>query len=159
MTHKSVLLDTSFFLRFLNEQDPLFRNADRYYKYFLQQDFPLVISTIAIAEYCVRGKVEELPLKNLRVLPFNLPHAVKAGDFAEIVFSKRSTLNLPDRRIIPNDTKLFAQAHMEEDIGYYLSSDLESKKIYDMITGVQRPTFQFIDLYQPHSAVFGLLDF
>lgn len=159
MTHKSVLLDTSFFLRFLNEQDPLFRNADGYYRYFLQQDFPLVISTIAIAEYCVRGKVEELPLKNLRVLPFNLPHAVKAGDFAEIVFNQRGTLNLPDRRIIPNDTKLFAQAHMEGEIGYYLSSDSESRKIYDLITGVQRPAFQFIDLHQPHSAVFGLLDF
>ena len=28
---KAVLLDTSFFLRFLNESDPLFENADGYF--------------------------------------------------------------------------------------------------------------------------------
>lgn len=36
MTHKAVLLDTSFFIRFLNDGDPLFLNADGYFRYFLQ---------------------------------------------------------------------------------------------------------------------------
>lgn len=65
---EGVLLDTSFFLRFLNEKDELFENADKYYRYFLQKGIKLFISTISIAEYCVGGTVEELPLKNLIVL-------------------------------------------------------------------------------------------
>ena len=65
MTHKAVLLDTSFFLRFLNDSDPLFENADGYFRYFLQKEITMMISTIIIAEYCVGGDVHELPLRNL----------------------------------------------------------------------------------------------
>ena len=49
---KGVLLDTSFFLRFLNENDPLFKNADGYFRYFLEKDYSLTTSTITVAEYC-----------------------------------------------------------------------------------------------------------
>ena len=63
--HKAVLLDTSFFLRFLNEGSPLFSNADGYFRYFLQNEIKMYISTISIAEYCVGGDINELPLKNL----------------------------------------------------------------------------------------------
>jgi len=35
---EGALLDTSFFLRFLNEKDELFKNADNYYQYFLQKE-------------------------------------------------------------------------------------------------------------------------
>ncbi len=80
MAHKAVLLDTSFFLRFLNDADPLFRNADGYFRYFIQQKIDMIISTISIAEYCVGGNVHELPLKNLQILPFNLDHARRTGE-------------------------------------------------------------------------------
>lgn len=158
MTHKSVLLDTSFFLRFLNEADPLFNNADGYYRHFLQNGFPLVLSTIAISEYCVKGKSDELPLKNLRILPFNLLHAERAGEFARFVFESKGILQLSNRKVIPNDTKLFAQADVETDISYYLSSDVESKKIYDLLTGTTaKPAFQFLNLAIPCETAFGRL--
>lgn len=35
MEQNSVLLDTSFFIRLLNEEDPLHLNALRYFRYFL----------------------------------------------------------------------------------------------------------------------------
>jgi hypothetical protein len=79
MTHKAVLLDTSFFLRFLNDTDPLFKNADGYFRYFLEKEITMMISTISIAEYCVGGDVHELPLKNLQLIPFNLDHAKRTG--------------------------------------------------------------------------------
>lgn len=63
MEQDCVLLDTSFFIRLLNEEDPLHNNALGYFRYFLEHDFVIKISTIAIAEYCVRGEVSELPLK------------------------------------------------------------------------------------------------
>lgn len=77
MKREAVLLDTSFFLRFLNEDDVLFRHADNYFRFFLENDIAMVISTISIAEYCVGGAMEELPLKNLQILPFNVAHAQK----------------------------------------------------------------------------------
>lgn len=63
MTHKAVLLDTSFFLRFLNDGDPLFTNADGYFRYFIQNEIIMMVSTISVAEYCVGGDISELPLK------------------------------------------------------------------------------------------------
>ncbi len=63
MEQNCVLLDTSFFIRLLNRVDPLHENAIGYYRYFLEHDFVIKISTIAIAEYCVKGDVCELPLK------------------------------------------------------------------------------------------------
>lgn len=158
MTHRAVLLDTSFFLRFLNDTDPLFKNADGYFRYFLQQKIDMLVSTISIAEYCVGGDVHELPLKNLQVLPFNLNHAKRTGEFAKIAFQHKGKLNLKERSIIPNDTKLFAQADVEKSIEFYLSSDTESSKIYSLLKQIDRPRFQFIDLNTPYSQTFGVLD-
>lgn len=90
MKHSAVLLDTSFFLRFLNDADPL--------------------------------------------------------------------LKINDRNIIPNDTKLFAQADREENIGFYLSSDLESLKIFNLLKKNLDLKFQFLDLNIPYSSAFGVLD-
>ncbi|MFN8711748.1 MAG: hypothetical protein ACK5Z2_02765 [Bacteroidota bacterium] len=87
---KSVLLDTSFFLRFLNDKDSLYTNADSYFRYFIENEIPMLISTISVAEYCIGGDVSELPLRNLQIIPFNLDHAKRAGDIARIVSAQRS---------------------------------------------------------------------
>ena len=156
--HKSVLLDTSFFLRFLNDSDPLFKNADGYFRYFLSTEITMMISTISIAEYCVGGDVHELPLRNLQIVPFNLDHSKRTGEFAKIVFQNKNKLNLKDRNIIPNDSKLFAQADCEKSVEFYLSSDSESYKIYNLLKKENNPQFQFIDLNTPFNETFGLLD-
>ncbi|MBS1542118.1 MAG: hypothetical protein JST14_00660 [Bacteroidetes bacterium] len=158
MNSKAVLLDTSFFLRFLNDKDPLFKNADGYFRHLLQEDMPMMISTISIAEYCIGGDIHELPLKNLQILPFNVDHAKRTGEFAKIVFQNKNKLKLKERNTIPNDTKLFAQADIELPINFYLSSDSESIKIYNLLLKESSPKFQFIDLNTPHSATFGILD-
>jgi len=146
MTHKGVLLDTSFFIRFLNDKDPLFEKADNYFKKFLEQEYELYISTISIAEFCVKGNISHLPLKNIRVLPFNIEHAERAGCFAKTVFDNKNELESTERKIIPNDTKLFAQADTEIQIYYYLSSDLRSKNVLDVIEKDTKANFKFVDL-------------
>ena len=135
MHKKAVLLDTSFFLHFLNDNDPLFKNADGYFRYFLQEDIEMFISTVSIAKYCIGGDIYELPLKNLKIVPFNLNHAKRTGEFAKIAFQARSTgaLQINKRKIMPNDTKLFAQADCEKTVEFYLSSDSESYKVYNII--------------------------
>lgn len=157
---KAVLLDTSFFLRFLNESDPLFFNADSYFRYFLHEKYDLVISTISIAEYCSGGDIAELPLRNLQILPFNLNHGKRTGEFAKIAFLARrdKALELRERLLIPNDTKLFSQADSEDYIEYYLSSDTESLKIFNVLNASLKLNFQFIDLNKKYTTEFGLLD-
>lgn len=156
--HKSVLLDTSFFLRFLNDNDSLFKNADGYFRYFIQKEITMMISTISIAEYCVGGEVHELPLRNLQIVPFNFDHSKRTGEFAKIVFNNKGKLKLKERNIIPNDTKLFAQADCEKSVEFYLSSDTESLKIYNLLKQHTNTKFQFIDLSIPYNQTFGILD-
>ena len=96
MEQNSVLLDTSFFIRLLNEEDPLHNNALGYFRYFLEHDFVIKISTIAIAEYCVKGEVSELPLKNMLIVPFNFDHAQRSGKMiAEVFMQRRKGAVLP----------------------------------------------------------------
>lgn len=156
--HKSVLLDTSFFLRFLNESDPLFKNADGYFRYFIKEEITMMISTISIAEYCVGGDIHELPLRNLQIIPFNLDHSKRTGEFARIIFQNKGKLKLNERNIIPNDTKLFSQADCEKSVEFYVSSDSESFKICSLLTIESNPKFKFIDLKVPHYEIFGLLN-
>ncbi|MGL4598322.1 MAG: hypothetical protein ACRCYO_12370 [Bacteroidia bacterium] len=118
----------------------------------------MIVSTISIAEYCVGGDIQELPLRNLRILPFNLDHAKRTGQFAKIAFNNRSTIELNERNIIPNDTKLFAQADQEKSVVFYLSSDTRSLKVYNLLQKEANPQFQFIDLHNSHYETFGILD-
>jgi hypothetical protein len=160
MMLKSVLLDTSFFLRFLNENDPLFKNADGYFRYFLDQEYMLVISTISIAEYCIGGAIEELPLRNLKIMPFNLDHAKRTGEFARILFIERKAgnVNFKERTLIPNDSKLFSQADVEPSIEYFVTSDSESLKAYAILKKHTKPRFSILDISKTHFTAFGLLE-
>ena len=157
---KGVLLDTSFFLRFLNSADPLFKNADDYFRYFLKNDFSLFISTISVAEFCVGGTADQLPLKNLKILPFNFDHARRTGQFARILFDARNkgAVDFTKRLLIPNDSKLFAQADYEAQIEYYLTTDVESIKAYNTLKKSDKVQFTVIDLNDSYSEVFGILD-
>jgi len=157
--HKGVLLDTSFFIRFLNESDPLFKNADGYFRYFIEKEIEMYISTISIAEYCVIGDISELPLRNLKIVPFNFQHATRSGEFAGVVFKNKSEIVIRDRKLIPNDTKLFGQADVEKSIELYLTSDLESLKVFNLLKNKCSPKFQFVDLNTPYNETFGVLDF
>lgn len=162
MEQNSVLLDTSFFIRLLNEDDSLHQNALGYFKYFLEHDFVIKISTIAIAEYCVRGEVSELPFKNTLIVPFNFDHAQRAGKMIAEVYAekKKRGATITPRAVVPNDTKMFAQADVEPDINYYATADVECKKVYDMIKASEgKLSFEFIDITIPYNNFFGVLDF
>lgn len=156
----SVLLDTSFFVRLLNDEDPLHSNAKGYYKHFLEEEIILKVSTISIAEYCVKGKIDELPLKDIQIIPFNLDQATKTGAFAEAIFeeNKISKDKLFPRAIIPNDSKLFAQADLDKSITYFVTSDSRSKSTFDNLKKRINPKFEILDISRPYNETFGILD-
>lgn len=116
----SVILDTSFMIRLLSESQPLHPNALGYFKYFLEHEIPMYFSTVSVAEYCVKGDFEDLPFQNIQILPFNTFHAKEAGKFANALFEAKSKglIEIPNRLIIPNDSKIFAQGSIRE--GYTL---------------------------------------
>lgn len=156
----SVLLDTSFLIRLLNDEDPLHKNAKAYYKHFLKNGIFLKVSTISIAEYCVRGNVSDLPLKNLQIIPFNLEQASKTGTFAKIIFdaSKAADVYLTPRQIIPNDSKLFACADLDTSTSYFVTSDSRSLSTYSLLRNRTQPKFEIIDIHNSYNEVFGILN-
>ena len=140
----SAFIDTSFLIRLLNEEDALHQNAVEYFNYFNREKFILKVSTIAVAEYCTRGDFTDLPLDHLQIIPFNLNHAIKAAEFAKIVFENKKNLKIPDRKVIHNDVKLFAQTNTEN---YFISSDTGAKSMLDLIAKVTEINFKFIDIF------------
>jgi len=96
-------------------------------------------------------------MRNLEILPFNLNHAVKAGEFANLVFANRNTLDLGTRLIIPNDTKLFAQAHVDPEVTAFATSDEESIKVYNFLKSSQNLDFDIINVRDPFNVVMGTL--
>ncbi len=109
MISKTVLLDTSFLITLLSVDRPHHLAAKQYYRYFLENSYSLFLSTIAVSEYCLKGSVDDLPLRRLRILPFNLNHAVHSG---KLNFTKHR-LEADARNVIKDDFKLLAQCAVE----------------------------------------------
>ena len=160
MDVKAVLLDTTFIIRLLSESDELHENAMAYYKYFLEHGIDMKFSTISIAEYCVIGAVSELPLRNLKIIPFNFDHAQRAGQFAATIFSARNAGKLPEikeRILIPNDTKLFSQADLDSSIQFFVTSDVKSKNVISILNKECGARLQHLDIHNSVGYFFGEL--
>jgi predicted nucleic acid-binding protein len=159
-TVHGVLCDTSYFIRWAKPDDALHPAAQAYLKFLVEGGHELYVSTIALAEYAVRDSIANLPLRYFRVLPFNIDHSQRAGEYARAVFEARKNLpvQLNQRSVIPNDTKLFAQADVMPAITHYLTADRECEKVYTLLKAVFTPQFQFVHLSTPWHQTFGCLD-
>lgn len=155
-----VLCDTGFLIRLNQPKDPLHANARGYVKVFKEKQCPMFVSTIALAEYAVRDSIANLPMRYLRVVPFNIDHAETAGRFASIGFELRQQMptELIQRVIIPNDTKMFAQADIHPQISHYLTADDRCERLYRLIASQVAPKFQILPLRFPVRQAFGELD-
>ncbi|PWB24654.1 hypothetical protein [Flavobacterium sp. HTF] len=158
---KAVLIDTCFLIKLLDNTSDLHQNALGYFQYFLKEKIVMKISTISIAEYCVRGDFEDIPIRNLQIINFNLPHAHLAGGFAEIVFrhKRNGAISTDLRSIIPNDTKLFAQASIEESINCFVTCDSKAEAIYKTISSEHKMNFDFWDINITVNDRIGILPF
>lgn len=156
----SVILDTSFMIRLLSESEKLHPNALGYFRYFLDHSIPMYFSTVSVAEYCVRGDFYDLPFQNIRILPFNIFHAKEAGRFADALFKAKSKglIDIPNRLIIPNDSKIFAQGAVEKDILYFVTADIKSKNNIEILRQDCAAEINHLDINHAYTAHFGLLD-
>lgn len=121
-TPKSVLVDTSFLITLYDDRRPNHAIAKQYFKYFLDNDITLFLSSVVIAEFNqVQPIAKLLASGNFIPLPFNVDDAIRTGD---IVFQMG---DIQRRRGSGNpkyadDIKLIAQADLK-NIDFIITED------------------------------------
>lgn len=158
---KIVFCDTGFFIRLVGEDEgELHDSAMKYFKYFLENGYILRMSTISIAEFCVKDSIKHLPLRNVLISPFNVVSAEYTGMCASVLLEKKAkgARVIGERVIILNDVKIMSQAQCDK-ASYYITSDIRSKRMYDVLKDEQKLTYQFLDLHNPCESTFGCLEF
>ncbi len=124
MTYR-VMLDTSFLISLADARRPHHMTAEKFLRYFMENQIPVLFSTIVASEFGVMQSVMDLPLHMFEILPFNMPHACKAAglDFN----SKRDAADA--RNVVKDDFKLLAQAD-EEQVTHILTEDVRTLARY-----------------------------
>lgn len=113
-----MLLDTSFLISFSDPSRLNHLAAVRYFKECVQRQIPMYLSSIVISEFQVRQAINDLPLRNFVVLPFNVDHAMMCG----LLVRRLQRDPLDDRVRVKDDFKLIAQCECE-GITHLLSED------------------------------------
>lgn len=121
----SVLVDTSFLITL---SDPVRRHhatAVAYFKACIERRVPLFLSSIVVSEYQVRQAINDLPLRNFIVLPFNIDHAMACG----LLMKALARDETDDRVRVKDDFKLVAQCQCER-ITHALTEDASTLTKY-----------------------------
>jgi PIN domain nuclease of toxin-antitoxin system len=114
----SVLLDTSFLITFANPHRLHHTAAQQYFRECVQRQIPMYLSAVVISEFQVKQAINDLPLRNFVVLPFNVDHAMSCG-----LLMRRLNRDAGDDRVrVKDDFKLIAQCDCE-GITHLLSED------------------------------------
>lgn len=117
----SVLFDTSFLITLADPNRQHHPAAKWYFTELVRCQIPIYLSTIAISEFQVKQTVNDLPLRNMVVLPFNIDHAMSCG----ILVSRFPKDEHDDRVRVKDDLKLIAQTECE-GITHLMSEDRNS---------------------------------
>jgi predicted nucleic acid-binding protein len=145
----SILLDTSFCIRLLKQTDPLHKNAVDYFEHFLENKITIYLSAIAVAEYAVKDNILNLPLRTMRIIPFDFFDGQTAGEFHSILLSRRAELKEIERNVIKDDCKLIAQLYNRK-IDAYITSDKKSfGQIINPIAQQKAFSVELLDLAIP----------
>jgi predicted nucleic acid-binding protein len=145
----SILLDTSFCIRLLKQTDSLHQNAIDYFEYFLENNITIYLSAIAIAEYSVKDDINHLPLKTMRIIPFDFFDGKTAGEFHAILLDKREELKEIERNVIKDDCKLIAQLYNRKIEGYITKDKKSFGQIINPITQKKTFSIHLLDLAMP----------
>lgn len=149
---RAVLLDSGFLIRLMNPEDSLHQVAFEVFKKYITCGVVCKVSTIALAEYGVKGELRYLPTQYLRYVPFLYNHAEVASVFMRRILQVKQERGvvIQPRVIIPNDTKMFAQASNDPDVFAFVSADSEAKKVYELL---ENPGFEFLNIREMAAGV------
>jgi predicted nucleic acid-binding protein len=121
----SILLDTSFLISFTDPSRAHHAAALAYYRECVRRQVPLYLSTIVISEFQVKQAINDLPLRNFVVLPFNIDHAMRCG----LIIRSMARDPGDDRVRVKDDFKLVAQCDCEA-ISHLISEDASTLAKY-----------------------------
>lgn len=105
-----VLLDTSFLITLADKSRDHYESARLYWRYFLENDIPIFLSTIVVSEFCIKQEIPPDLLRCCVVLPFNWDHAQRAAKLDW----KRLRPEGVMRDALKDDIKIIAQAEVVE---------------------------------------------
>ena len=121
----SVLLDTSFLISLSDPARPHHEAAMAYYRECARRQVPMYLSTIVISEFQVKQAINDLPLRNFVVLPFNVDHAMRCG-----LMIRQMPRDVGDDRVrVKDDFKLLAQCDCES-VSHLISEDASTLAKY-----------------------------
>lgn len=140
----SLLLDTSYLITLADPARAQHGVAVQYLRQALAHGCPLYLSAIVASEFQVGQAATDLPLRNFHVLPFNIDHAMTAGNFMRAL--QRDPAD--DRVAVKDDIKLLAQMACES-ISHILTEDANTLvKYLDRLRGCALLDAQAIVLAQ-----------
>lgn len=156
---KKVFLDTSFFIRLLNPKETDHQNALTYFRRFTTEGVELYLSSIVVAEYGIKGNTAHFPYPFLQLVPFNFNHAKLTATFARAAYEARrkGALEVSKRVVIPNDTKLMAQAETEK-ADLFIGRDDNFFSVHKFLKGQGLASFSYLDLRTAPNEFYGELD-
>lgn len=96
-----------------------------YYRECVRRQVPMYLSTIVISEFQVKQAINDLPLRNFVVLPFNVDHAMRCG----LIIRQMPRDDGDDRVRVKDDFKLLAQCDCES-ISHLMSEDASTLAKY-----------------------------
>jgi len=115
----SVLFDTSYLITLVDQNRPHPAVAAKYYRLMLEQQVPMYFSAIVAAEFAIKQPITDLPLKNFRCIPVNIPHSNESAR----LWNARGRRDEGDSRsVVRDDMKLLGQA-AHESIPFVLTED------------------------------------
>jgi hypothetical protein len=121
----SALLDTSFLISLSDPTRSNYATAVAYYRECVRRQVPMYLSAIVISEFQVKQAINDLPLRNFVVLPFNVDHAMRCG-----LIIRQMTRDRDDDRVrVKDDFKLLAQCDCES-ISHLISEDASTLAKY-----------------------------
>lgn len=121
----SVLLDTSFLISLSDPKRPHHAAAVSYYKECARRQVAMYLSTIVVSEFQVKQAINDLPLRNFVMLPFNVDHAMRCG----LMIRQMPRDVVDDRVRVKDDFKLLAQCDCEA-ITHLISEDASTLAKY-----------------------------
>lgn len=121
----SCLLDTGFLISMVNSKRNNHTTALRYFRFCVDNSHSISISTIALAEFAIKQSIQDLPLKFVRLLPFNVDDADESARLDNLLDRDSSE----SRQRFRDDVKMIAQANLVS-IAYILTEDASSLHKY-----------------------------
>jgi len=118
---QGVVLDTSFLITLADRNRANHETARKYWKFFLESNTPIYLSTIVISEFELKQPVDNVILKSCIVLPFNHADAIKS---AQLNFAKYKSA-AAGRDSLKDDFKIVAQAEVQ-GAAFLITDDTET---------------------------------